>query len=170
VENCWRNLGECEPHWSVLTDPIYKSDMIVRTKDDFYASGASDVRELVEAVSRSGIPFPANGTCLELGCGVGRMTPWLARHFRRTIATDVSLSHLNVARQVMVAHPWANVELRLVDAVEAIERLPRFNCFFTMIVLQHNPPPVIRWLLNAMLGKLKIGGIGFFQVPTFLPG
>lgn len=169
VEQCWRRLGEYEPHWSVLTDPLYKADMISETIEHFYASGSGDVREFVQAVSRSELRFPSGGTCLELGCGVGRATPWLAQHFRHVIATDVSLSHLNVARQAMVESSCNNVELRLVNTIEAIESLPRFNCFFSIIVLQHNPPPVIHWLLSEMLAKLKLGGVAFFQLPTFLP-
>ena len=39
VENCWRRLCETEPHWSVLTDPPFKSDRIDETGPGFYASG-----------------------------------------------------------------------------------------------------------------------------------
>ena len=35
-----------------------------------------------------------------------------------------------------------------------------------MIVLQHNPPPVMRWLLQTILHRLKAGGLGFLQLPT----
>jgi hypothetical protein len=36
-----------------------------------------------------------------------------------------------------------------------------------VIVLQHNPPPVIALILRRLLRSLNPGGIAFFQVPTY---
>jgi SAM-dependent methyltransferase len=169
VETCWRRLGETEPHWSVLTNSRFKSDRIAETRDEFYASGEGDVRRLLDAANRRGVVLPFQGTCFELGCGVGRLTPWLARSFGHVIATDISESHLALAEQAIRSGGCRNVELRQVNQLEALEQLPMFDCFLSLIVLQHNPPPVIRWLLLIILSKLRIGGVGFFQVPTALP-
>jgi hypothetical protein len=37
----------------------------------------------------------------------------------------------------------------------------------SIIVLQHNPPPVIAFLLRTILAKLNPGGLAYFQVPTY---
>ena len=170
VETCWRNLGETEPHWSVLTNPEFKSNRIAETGDEFYASGDGDVRRMSKAAARCGVALPLQGTCFELGCGVGRLTLWLSRSFDRVIAADISPSHLTLAGRAVRDAGCRNVDLRLVNRPEALEQLPTFDCFFSLIVLQHNPPPAIRWLLLTILSKLNAGGIGFFQVPTRLPG
>lgn len=170
IETCWRNLGETEPHWSVLTNPQFKSDRIAETGNEFYASGEGDVRRMMKTAARCGIALPLQGTCFELGCGVGRLTLWLSRSFDRVIAADISPSHLALAEQTIRDAGCRNVELRLVNRPEALQQLPTFDCFFSLIVLQHNPPPVIRWLLLTVLSKLNAGGVGFFQVPTRLPG
>jgi hypothetical protein len=39
--------------------------------------------------------------------------------------------------------------------------------FYSRIVLQHNPPPVIGLVLQKLIRALKPGGIGIFQVPTY---
>lgn len=169
VETCWQRLGETEPHWSVLTSSRFKSDRIAETGDEFYASGEGDVGRLMEAANRCGLVLPFRGTCFELGCGVGRLTPWLAKSFDRVIAADISPSHLALAEQAIRNAGCQNVELRHVNRLETFERLPTFDCFLSLIVLQHNPPPVIRWLLIVILSKLSVGGVGFFQVPTALP-
>ena len=39
-----------------------------------------------------------------------------------------------------------------------------------MIVLQHNPPPIIRLIVGEFLRALKPGGVAFFQVPTYRAG
>ncbi len=59
------------------------------------------------------------------------------------------------------------MDLRLVNEVNKIEALPAFDCFVSIIVLQHNLPPVIAFLLRTMLGKLSAGGLAYFQVSTF---
>lgn len=170
VETCWRNLGETEPHWSVLTNPQFKSDRIAETGDEFYASGDGDIRRMMEAATRCGVALPLQGTCFELGCGIGRLTLWLSKSFHHVIAADISPSHLALAEQAVRNSGYRNVDLRLVNRPEAFEQLPTFDCFFSLIVLQHNPPPVIHWLLLTILSKLNEGGVGFFQVPTKLPG
>lgn len=168
VEKCWRKLGETEPHSSVLTDLAYAADRIGDTERDFFDTGRGDVERIVETGECAGLQFPRHGKCLELGCGVGRMTMWLAQRFDRVIGLDVSLAHLSVARQSLRSR--RNVELRLVNRIGAYDWLPAIDCFISMIVLQHNPPPVMRWLLLKILPKLKPGGVGVFQVPVSLPG
>ena len=40
------------------------------------------------------------------------------------------------------------------------------SLFYSVIVLQHNPPPIIAEILAAAFAGLNEGGIAFFQVPT----
>ncbi len=44
------------------------------------------------------------------------------------------------------------------------------DLFYSKIVLQHNPPPVMAVLLKNLLAALSPGGIGFFQIPVFKVG
>jgi SAM-dependent methyltransferase len=169
VENCWHRLGETEPHWSVLTELQFKSDRMAESSGDFYTGGEYDVRLFKEAAYRCGVSLPLKGTCFELGCGVGRVTTWLSRSFNHVIGVDISPSHLALAEQTLREGRCHNVELHLVNRLSAFDHLPRFDSFFSVIVLQHNPPPVMRWLLATILSKLETGGIGFFQLPTSLP-
>jgi SAM-dependent methyltransferase len=45
-----------------------------------------------------------------------------------------------------------------------------FDLWFSHIVLQHNPPPVIANVLRRMFSMLAPGGVAIFQVPTYSPG
>jgi hypothetical protein len=42
-----------------------------------------------------------------------------------------------------------------------------FDLWFSRIVLQHNPPPVIAMILRRALAWLAPGGLAVFQVPTY---
>jgi trans-aconitate methyltransferase len=50
-----------------------------------------------------------------------------------------------------------------------VDLIPRYDVLFSTIVFQHNPPPVQRFLLDRLLGKLNPGGAFFFQIPTHTP-
>lgn len=170
VEKCWRTLGEAEPYWSVVTDDRFKAERIADNKDLFYSAGENDVQLFREAAARCKVALPTSGTCLDLGCGVGRITRLLATRFHKVIGIDISSSHLRLAQATVNESGLTNVELRLVNGASSFIALPTFDCFYSMIVLQHNPPPVIEWLLGIILDKLTPGGIGFFQLPTEIPG
>ncbi|MGH6726048.1 MAG: class I SAM-dependent methyltransferase [Pseudolabrys sp.] len=167
VEANWYLLGEREPYWSVLTNEKYKAQTIGSNIEEFYSSGKGDVAKFTHAADRAGVDYRNLQRCFELGCGVGRMTIWLARIFPELVAVDISKSHLRVAAEALQREGLANVDLRLLNTIDKIETLPEFDCFVSLIVLQHNPPPVMAFLLGTILGKLKPGGLAYFQVPTY---
>ena len=108
--------------------------------------------------------------CLELGCGVGRVTGSLAKRFATVTAVDISAAHLRVAQDYLNGQRLSNVSYRHLEAIEDVSRLPDFDVFYSRIVLQHNPPPVMLRLLTDLLGKLRSGGVAFFQIPTYRSG
>jgi hypothetical protein len=51
--------------------------------------------------------------------------------------------------------------------VRDVEDLPKVDVALSILVLQHNPPPVIGFLVNALIRSLSPGGVVFLQVPTY---
>jgi SAM-dependent methyltransferase len=167
IEANWHRLGLLDPHWSVLTNETYRASNIPHSEAPFYESGKPDVERLERTAERCGISLTGLTDCFELGCGVGRMTVWLAELFERVVAADISPTHLSVARQALNRLDRGNVDLVHLHSFAALEAMPQFDVFFSFIVLQHNPPPLIVALLKAVLGKLRPGGVAYFQVPTY---
>jgi hypothetical protein len=50
----------------------------------------------------------------------------------------------------------------------ALVALSGMDFFHSVLVLQHNPPPLIADILSAAFSGLARGGCAFFQVPTYL--
>jgi SAM-dependent methyltransferase len=167
IAKTWTRFGDTEPHFSVLTDEKYKAARLDANRDAFNASGKDSVDRLDAALARAGVGPRSEAVCFELGCGVGRVTAWLARRFAQVIATDISASHLALARAHLDAAGAANVELHRLASVDTIDTLPAFDLFFSVIVLQHNPPPVMRAILEHVFARLRSGGLAYFQVPTY---
>ena len=170
LQSVWENYGRSEPHWSVLTGNEFKANVIGENWDAFYASGQSAIRNLSATAARCGIDLGRYKSCFELGCGVGRLTVWLAQQFEKVVAADISAPHLELAREAAARFNRGNVSFVGLSSMSSLKEVERFDVFFSLITLQHNPPPIIAAMLSEILNKLNDGGIAYFQVPTYKKG
>lgn len=166
----WQHLGEIEPHWSVITNDNYLRKNFDGKAQAFYASGESECKAFDATLKRVGVITDPAWTCLEFGCGVGRVTAALAKRFALVVGVDISLSHLQHADHYNTANAISNVRLQHLQNLEELSLLGAYDVLYSRIVLQHNPPPVQAWLLQRLLGQLRKGGVGFFQIPVYKAG
>ena len=163
----WRELGEQEPFWSVLSADRFQQSTFDQYADEFWSSGKW-ISELLETIKQDFDFDFTNATALELGCGVGRMTRHLATQVHRVIGIDVSPGNLEIAKSVIVeqfgSKHTEQVELVLLRDFKQFDNLPKVDLFVSFIVLQHNTPPVQAEILRLMLSRLEQGGVAIFQV------
>lgn len=172
IQAIWQELGKTEPYWSVLTHEKFLSANLVNktAKEEFYASGKPEVARIVEHLKRNDINISEFKTALEYGCGLGRATMWLAKRFDLVHGCDISASHLQIAEENLRGSGIRNVKFLQIKNMTDIEKLPRVDFIYSMIVLQHNPPPVIRHIIRHLLNALNPNGAALFQVPTYRQG
>jgi SAM-dependent methyltransferase len=167
----WATLGQEDPYWSVLTSPRWRMPMMsdAAVLDAFYASGAGDIERITAWLARHG--RTVDGTvCAEYGCGVGRMTLWLAQRCRHVHAFDISPTHIARAEQRLRAEGITNVTFHLVRGPADLLAMQGVDLFVSFIVLQHNPPPIMALILRNAFHALSPGGAAMFQVPTYPMG
>ena len=169
VRETWTRLGVEQPHWSVLSAEHFRAERIADHEAAFFASGADDVALLLAVLRRHGVAPGDVPRALEFGCGIGRVTVHLARAFPELTACDVSASHMALAQRKTAEAGARNVTWRLVDSDDFGMVVP-FDIWFSRIVLQHNPPPIIAMILYRALGMLESGGMAVFQLPTYAVG
>jgi SAM-dependent methyltransferase len=169
IQKVWTKFGEEEPHWSVLTNDQFRASQIRQGNrvDAFFQSGAHDLKYFEAFLRRNDVEPPKDAVIAEFGCGLGRVTRFLARRFARVLAFDISPSHLAAASERLRSENIDNVEFILLDGPDGLSKLRSVDIFFSFIVLQHNPPPIICDVLNRAFDGLSKGGIAFFQVPTY---
>jgi hypothetical protein len=56
------------------------------------------------------------------------------------------------------------------DCSADVSGLGQFDLVFSLIALQHNPPPLIAYFVRHLLGALLPGGIAYMQVPVYREG
>ena len=124
--------------------------------------------ELESLFSRLG-GEPRGGTCVEVGCGFGRMTAVLAERFGRVVAVDVSPRMLELAR---AAVPAPNVEFELVSG-SSLDPVGDgiADVLVCYLVLQHLPRrEVVEGYLKEFGRVLASDGQAFVQLPVLAPG
>ncbi|RYD92107.1 MAG: class I SAM-dependent methyltransferase, partial [Sphingomonadales bacterium] len=110
------------------------------------------------------------GKALDFGCGVGRLTLGLAPFADRVVGVDVSPPHLRLAAERAEAKSVSNASFEAIGSVADLDRYRGFDFVISLIVLQHNPPPVMAVLYGKLLAALAPGGVAIVQMPTFIEG
>ena len=170
----WSIMGRDMPWYSVLTDERYKTEKPSRLLlNRFYESGKLHVQRVLNDV---GLQSELSGkSVLDLGCGVGRLALEFARRGASVACVDQSVFHLALARQQLPKHGLSSPEVRdsggsvqyLVNTPDLIASLGgrRFDLVHSVIVLQHAVAPIQAALMQQMCDVLRVGGVGWVQVP-----
>ena len=167
VAKQWGLLGDSDPYWSVLTHDVYRSKNFNEISSEiFYGSGITEIDTIASFERRCGVKIN-RGTCFELGCGVGRVTHLFSQIFNKVIAADISSGNLRLCTEILQKKHVENVECVLLRDPHGITEMDPFDLFYSVIVLQHNPPPIQKVLISNALSKLKQGGYCFFQTPDW---
>ena len=133
---------------------------------DFLRSGRANYDQLVRPflpILLDGLPARAS-TAVEIGCGVGRMTRWLAQDFGLVHALDVSAEMVTEAGRRLA--DCDNVRLHLGTGCD-LKPVPdcAADLVFSYIVFQHIPSrAVIEDYVREAARVLKTGGVFKFQI------
>lgn len=169
VTSTWTKLGNEKPHWSVLSADAYLPEKIDNSLGAFYASGEHDAKRVVAALRRHAHSPEMFSRVVEYGCGVGRTSVYLAKEFKSLVSIDISKSHLAHAAGLAKGLNIENIQFEIATA-PTFGMTNSFDLWFSNIVLQHNPPPLIALILSRMMSMLMPGGIAMFQLPTYCSG
>jgi ubiquinone/menaquinone biosynthesis C-methylase UbiE len=153
----WREIARLDDvHRNIVGDPPHAGSW---TDEEFYATGASDWADF----RRHWLHYwpPLGGTCVEIGCGAGRVTHALAADFDRVVALDVSPEMIERARVVVPA----NVEFRQVRGSEIPLPAGEADAVFSCHVLQHfEDYAVVRGSMHEARRVLRAGGTAMVHI------
>jgi SAM-dependent methyltransferase len=165
----WSKVGREAPHWSVVTATEFLPENIAQHKELFFESSRVDEELILAGLARVGTHPSSFNSCVEFGCGVGRLTFRLASLFPKVVGIDISSPHLSVAREYCKSLGLNNVDFVQSNA-ESLMPATGFDFWFSRIVLQHNAPPVAMAIIKQAFQSLNSGGVAMFQVPVHRVG
>lgn len=161
----WKNFGNSEPFWSVLTQEQYKFHNINdNNSKEFYQTGEDTIEFFENILQKYNYSFK-NKIVLDFGCGVGRLTKPLTHLASKVYGMDISETHLNYAKQQDKI-----TEFFLVDNFETLPEVPfKPNIILSLIVLQHSRPQLIAHYINLLINSLEKDGIALLHIPYNIP-
>ena len=168
IVNIWESYGQDETYWSVLTaDSFLKENINKDIIENFYDTGKSTMRYIENTLKRCDEwEKLSRQNCMEYGCGVGRVTVQLAKVFKNVTGLDISHGHLKLAEKRINNLCITNINFQRVQNLDELGQLPKYDFIFSVIVLQHNPPPVIAVIIETFFKLLKVSGSVMFQIPV----
>jgi SAM-dependent methyltransferase len=169
VRQKWSQLGIDRAHWSVTAKEEFLPEHLAANQAAFEATGQEDLKLILAVLTRNGLPVDMFRHVCDFGCGVGRVSLPLAGRFPRVTACDVSDPHLRHGRDAAISRGLNNIAFTLAEPPDFGMTEP-FDLWFSNLVLQHNPPPIIAMILCRMFAMLASGGVALFQIPTYIRG
>lgn len=164
VRRHWDALAKIDPFFAVLTDPGKEGNKWAI--EEFFMTGVAEVSRDVERIEALAPGF-ARTHALDFGCGAGRLTQALGRHFTRATGIDIS-GHMVELAGAHCALPGVSFvqntrpDLRLfADAT--------FSLVYSRITLQHIAPRYTRRYLSEFVRVLAPGGLLSIQIPERVP-
>lgn len=161
----WERLARRDPFWAVLAASEKEGN---RWKiDEFFELGTREVEASLTRLSHH-LPGLPRERALDFGCGVGRLTQGLGQHYRQVIGVDVAAQMIALANRhnrmpatvSFVHNPRADLQRFASD---------HFDLVFSLITLQHVPPPLIEAYVREFVRVVRPGGALYFQIPTSVP-
>jgi SAM-dependent methyltransferase len=127
----WRKWGETDPLYAVASwGGKQKNGPDAWTDEDFYKLGESDWKDFRKHWEAYGLN---KETCLEIGCGAGRITAQLASYFDNVHALDVSDKMIDYARK----HCKPSVIFHVSNGVDIPLNSESITSCFSTHVFQH---------------------------------
>jgi SAM-dependent methyltransferase len=157
----WTRLGAADPLWAVLVSPEHRHGRW--DAEQFLATGRSEIDGVLRHLSSLGVPLRTDAA-LDFGCGAGRLSAALSRHFGHVVGVDISPTMLAQARELV---PDRGVELIRNDRADLAPWADAtFDLTYSSLVLQHLPTALALGYLGELVRVLRRGGVLVAQLAT----
>jgi SAM-dependent methyltransferase len=164
VRRHWDALARDDPFWAVLTESRKQGNRWAI--DEFYSTGVAEVEKDLAAVGLCEPGLRLN-RALDFGCGAGRLTLALGRHFERATGVDISETMVALARE-----HCGNPHVDFVHNTRpdlAVFPDGAFDFVYSRITLQHIAPNYTRGYLREFVRVLAPRGVMSIQIPNRVP-
>jgi SAM-dependent methyltransferase len=147
--------------WAVLTGPLAAGR--AWDADAFFATGVEEVDFVLGRVRAVGAPREFT-RALDFGCGVGRLTHALGRHFTHVDGVDIAPAMIEKAKALNRLADRCHYHLNERADLSVFETAT-FDFVYSSITLQHMEPRFSRVYIEEFFRIARPGGVVVFQIP-----
>lgn len=158
----WERLGADDPLWAVYVAPGTRGggwDV-----EEFLRTGQVEVDAVLAHLAARDLVYGSSAV-LDFGCGVGRLSNALARHFDRVVAIDVAPSMLARARELDRSD--GRIDFRH-NPHPDLREVPDddVDLAYSSLVLQHLPRRAALVYVRELVRVTRPGGLVVVQTAT----
>lgn len=160
----WEGLAQNDALWSILTDKKLRGEKW--DKSQFFDSGKLEVENILAYLKEQNIQAIDSELVMDFGCGAGRISRGLSRHFEKVIGVDASPTMIALAAEENKEFV-GKIKFKL-NQEEDLKQFSdnSFSMTFTVITLQHIPSAQSVGFISEFIRLIKPGGLAVFQIPT----
>ena len=158
----WDQFGKDDPLWAILSEQGKSRNNWDQA--EFFATGISEIDEVIAYVTGR-VENASFGKALDFGCGVGRCTQALAKHYSSVIGVDISPSMIDLANKFASGSDRCSYVLNTVDDLSIFDD-EEFDFVYSSRVLPHMPPSLAGLYIGEFFRVTKPGGLVLFQLPS----
>lgn len=159
----WEKLARTDPLWAICSDPLKKNKQW--DTREFFLLGEIEIATVISYVESLGLNVDFNGSALDFGCGVGRLTQALAKRFNFCYGVDISPEMIKLASRFN-SHKEKCIYLENNSCKLDTFADNTFSFIYTSLTLQHMAIRYVKEYLREFVRVLKPGGILLFQMPS----
>lgn len=161
LHDTWETLAQSDPLWAILTCEDKRQGRW--DPQEFFETGRQEISATLRRLDELGIELDRTAA-LDFGCGAGRLTQALARHFQRAVGVDISETMIRLARQ----YSQQENTTFILNQRNDLSTLPdnSFSFLYTGRVLQHIRPELTERYVRDFFRVLAPGGVAAFQIPN----
>ncbi|MGZ4695508.1 MAG: class I SAM-dependent methyltransferase [Acidimicrobiales bacterium] len=161
----WEANAQADARYAILSDPASKGG--TWDDDTFMSTGELEISRVFAELDRLGVVVSRRGTCLDFGCGLGRLTQALGRRFDQAIGVDVSPTMVSGATELAEAGGIDNVRFVLNQQPDLAQfDTGSIDFVYSNIVLQHVSSELQLGYLREFGRVLAPGGLAVVQLPS----
>jgi len=160
-----KDFRKLKEDWDKAALTEYFRDYIAQgfnEEEAFRKSGEDNTKWIRNYLNHYGVDWK-NKVVVELGCGAGRMTEFIAKDAQRIQAIDISAEMLKRLHK-RLGHPKNIETLCIIRDYSVISDLS-VDLIISFLVFQHTPEDMVERLIQDGRRILKEGGYYFFQIP-----
>ncbi|MGH2957858.1 MAG: class I SAM-dependent methyltransferase [Solirubrobacterales bacterium] len=133
-------------------------------EDEFFSTGAREIDQMMTYVESLDRPS-GRDLALDFGCGLGRVTRPLARHFKRVVGVDIAAPMIAGARSLNGSCGNCDFLLNTGPDLRRFES-GSFDFVYSSITLQHMRPELVKRYLAEFLRVTSDSGLILVQIPA----
>lgn len=161
VRRLYDRWGASDALWAVL--PFAGKRGNRWDVEEFFQTGVREIERVLQSIRALGLPLRP-GTALDFGCGVGRLSQALARHFDTVWGVDIAPSMIERAQAYNRHGPRCRYVLNGRDDLVVLSDTT-FDFIYSNITLQHLEPRYAKAYIREFLRVAARPGLVVFHQP-----